>query len=174
MPKKLPEPSRIEFHGPGPFDLPVAQSVAAIPVDNTVVLTFRVLARSNHLEVVRSRISLRLAADGWMGRCPTNCTARRLPRESAAKTICPYSRRLDQWWRIGESDMKISLWMLFLSGLALAIGCNKPPELTNGSAGDGAAANTDDDGNRGHTHEGDDALVWQRSDLEYEGYVISL
>ncbi len=70
--------------------------------------------------------------------------------------------------------MKISLWMLFLSGLALAIGCNKPPELTNGSAGDGAAANTDDDGNRGHTHEGDDALVWQRSDLEYEGYVISL
>ncbi len=70
--------------------------------------------------------------------------------------------------------MKISLWMLFLSGLALAIGCNKPPELTNGSAGDGAAANTDDDGNREHTHEGDDALVWQRSDLEYEGYVISL
>jgi hypothetical protein len=53
MPIKLPEPSRIEFHGPGPFDLPVAQSVAARPVDDTVVLTFRVLARSNQLEVVR-------------------------------------------------------------------------------------------------------------------------
>lgn len=53
MPKKPSESSRIEFHGPGPFDLPVAQSVAASPVDNTVVLTFRVLARSNQLEVVR-------------------------------------------------------------------------------------------------------------------------
>ncbi len=72
--------------------------------------------------------------------------------------------------------MKNSLWMLFLLfvGLALASGCNKPPQSANGSGGDGAAANTDGDGNRGHTHEGDDALVWRRADLEYEGYVISL
>ncbi len=69
--------------------------------------------------------------------------------------------------------MKNSLWMLFLLfvGLALASGCNKPPESTNSSGGDGAAANTDG-GKRGHTH--DDVLVWQRADLEYEGYVISL
>ncbi len=63
MPKKPPESSRIEFHGPGPFDLPVAQSVAASPVDNTVVLTFRVLARSNQLEVVRIAVPSSLARD---------------------------------------------------------------------------------------------------------------
>ncbi len=70
--------------------------------------------------------------------------------------------------------MKNNLWMWFLFGLAVAIGCNRPPESTNGSGGDRAAANPDSDGKRGHTHEGDDALVWQRSDLEFEGYVISL
>ena len=72
--------------------------------------------------------------------------------------------------------MKSGSWMLFLLfvGLALASGCNKPPESTNGSGGEGAAAKTDGDGKHGHTHEGDDALMWQRADLEYEDYVISL
>ena len=72
--------------------------------------------------------------------------------------------------------MKSRSWMLFLLfvGLALASGCNKPPESTNGSGDEGAAAKTDGDGKHGHTHEGDDALMWQRADLEYEDYVISL
>ena len=58
--------SRVEFHGPGPFDLPVAQQVSADPVANTVVLSFRILARSKELEVVRiavlSNQALELAA----------------------------------------------------------------------------------------------------------------
>ncbi len=53
MADDTPEESRVEFHGPGPFDLPVAQQVSADSVANTVVLSFRVLARSSELEVVR-------------------------------------------------------------------------------------------------------------------------
>ncbi len=68
--------------------------------------------------------------------------------------------------------MKISLRMLLLLfvGLSLVSGCYKAPD----SAGERAAADTDGGGQHGHTHEGGDALVWQRADLEHEGYVISL
>jgi hypothetical protein len=67
--------------------------------------------------------------------------------------------------------MRFSLWMLLVFCLALAIGCNDP-ESTNDSGSNGVAANADGDRKQGHTH--DDALVWQRSDIDHQGYVISL
>ena len=72
--------------------------------------------------------------------------------------------------------MKVSLQLglMLLVGVALAVGCNKPQESANGDGGsDGNAANADG-GEHAHTHEGDDALIWQRQDLEHEGYVIAL
>jgi hypothetical protein len=67
--------------------------------------------------------------------------------------------------------MRFSLWTLLILCLPLATGCNEP-ESTNGSGSNDVAANTDDDSKPGHTH--DDTLVWQRSDIEHQGYVISL
>ena len=62
------------------------------------------------------------------------------------------------------------LWMLLLT-VVLATGCPKPEESTS----DGATADATDgaDGDE-HSHTHDDTLVWQRKDLEHEGYLISL
>lgn len=49
---KAPE-SRIEFHGPGPFGLPVAQAVHAEPQNEHVELTLQVLIRGSDLVPVR-------------------------------------------------------------------------------------------------------------------------
>ena len=71
--------------------------------------------------------------------------------------------------------MKVSLQcvaILFV-GLALTSGCNTSTDKPSADAGaDGAA--TDAAAGHGHSHEGDDELIWQRADLEHEGYVISL
>ena len=45
--------SWIEFHGDGPFDLPVAQAVSAEPQGEHVLLTLRVLVRGGRPEPVR-------------------------------------------------------------------------------------------------------------------------
>jgi hypothetical protein len=43
----------IEFHGHGPFDLPVAQQSSASRSGNTVLVAFRVLTDPNRLVTVR-------------------------------------------------------------------------------------------------------------------------
>lgn len=48
-----PEESRVEFYGPGPFDLPVAQAVHAEPQGEHVTLTLRVLVQGRDLAAVR-------------------------------------------------------------------------------------------------------------------------
>jgi len=71
--------------------------------------------------------------------------------------------------------MKVSLRIVLILfvGIALASGCNKPEESDDTGGGDGAEVTTDDDGQE-HSHGDDDALIWQRKDIEHEGYVISL
>ncbi len=51
-----PEESRVEFHGPGPFDLPVAQQSKAYRSGHTVEVAFRVLVDPSRLELVRIAI----------------------------------------------------------------------------------------------------------------------
>ncbi len=48
-----PEESRVEFHGPGPFDLPVAQQSKAYRSGHTIEVAFRVLVDPSRLELVR-------------------------------------------------------------------------------------------------------------------------
>lgn len=61
--------NKITFSGPGPYDLPVAQSATvqtagwADHTDNTVVLAFRVLADPSRLELVRITVPNNLALD---------------------------------------------------------------------------------------------------------------
>lgn len=50
------EESRIEFHGPGPFDLPVAQQSKAYRSGHIIEVAFRVLVDPNRLELVRIAI----------------------------------------------------------------------------------------------------------------------
>ena len=50
------EESRIEFHGPGPFDLPVAQQSKAYRSGRIVEVAFRVLVDPSRLELVRIAI----------------------------------------------------------------------------------------------------------------------
>ncbi len=52
----IPEESRVEFHGPGPFDLPVAQQSKAYRSGHTVEVAFRVLVDPSRLEAVRIAI----------------------------------------------------------------------------------------------------------------------
>jgi hypothetical protein len=81
-------------------------------------------------------------------------------------TPCTWRRKMKVTSRV--------LWMMLLA-VALATGCPKPEEST--SNGDGATADATDgaDGEEhGHSHAGDDALIWQREGLEHEGYVIAL
>lgn len=58
--------------------------------------------------------------------------------------------------------MKVSLQMVLVLfvGLAVASGCKEPEDSKEGG--------------NGHSHGDDDALIWQRADLEHEGYLISL
>jgi len=43
----------IQFQGPGPFDLPVAQRAAATAGSDAVTLSFRILVTPSQQEVVR-------------------------------------------------------------------------------------------------------------------------
>jgi hypothetical protein len=58
--------SQIQFLGPGPFDLPVAQSATAAPGTDAVTVIFRVLVNPNQMEAVRIAVlnsqALELAA----------------------------------------------------------------------------------------------------------------
>jgi hypothetical protein len=61
--------NKITFSGPGPYDLPVAQSSTAeivgsvSRIDNTVRLTFRVLVDPSHPELVRIAVPSSQALD---------------------------------------------------------------------------------------------------------------
>jgi hypothetical protein len=59
--------SSLQFQGPGPFDLPVAQGARAEAGTDAVTLSFRVLVEPNRMEVVRISVlnsqALELAAE---------------------------------------------------------------------------------------------------------------
>jgi hypothetical protein len=75
---------------------------------------------------------------------------------------------------MGEAEMKYGFWKLsVLLSVALVGGCNPPTESASDDAGS-AEVSTIGDANHAHSHHGGDELVWQRADLEHEGYVISL
>lgn len=45
----MPQERNIRFEGPGPYNLPAAQSVRASRVDNTIVLTFQLLVEPDRI-----------------------------------------------------------------------------------------------------------------------------
>ena len=62
------------------------------------------------------------------------------------------------------------LLLLAAALLPFAMGCPKPANTTTEPESTTAAGEEE----QAHVHEGDDALVWQREDLEHEGFVIAL